>query len=112
MIWRIRDRGTFAALRREPARARGGVRVRSLRIAGADDPPRVAYAVGRPVGNAVARNRLRRRLRAAVHHHRDLLCDGTAYLVGAGPRASAMNPVELARTVGSLLAPPDPPAQS
>ena len=26
-------------------------------------PPRVAFAIGRPVGNAVSRNRLRRRLR-------------------------------------------------
>ncbi len=29
-------------------------------------PPRVAFAVGRPVGNAVTRNRVKRRLRAAV----------------------------------------------
>ncbi len=31
-----------------------------------ETPPRVAFAVGRPVGNAVARNRVKRRLRAAV----------------------------------------------
>jgi ribonuclease P protein component len=29
-------------------------------------PPRVAYSVGRAVGNAVVRNQVRRRLRAAV----------------------------------------------
>ena len=29
-------------------------------------PPRVAYSVGRSVGTAVVRNRVRRRLRAAV----------------------------------------------
>jgi ribonuclease P protein component len=32
----------------------------------AELPPRVAYAVGKRVGTAVARNRVRRRLRAAV----------------------------------------------
>ena len=31
-----------------------------------EPPPRVAFAVGRSVGNAVTRNRVTRRLRAAV----------------------------------------------
>jgi len=32
---------------------------------GSSEPPRVAFAIGRKLGGAVARNRLRRRLRAA-----------------------------------------------
>jgi len=32
---------------------------------GAEGPPRVAFAIGRRLGGAVARNRLRRQLRAA-----------------------------------------------
>lgn len=71
-------------------------------------PPRVAYAVGRAVGNAVARNRLRRRLRAVVAAHGDLLHPGTAYLLSAGPRASAMTHRELAAAVARLLAGPEP----
>jgi ribonuclease P protein component len=54
-----------------------------------DAPPRVAYAIGRRVGGAVERNRVRRRLRAAW---RALATDpGTvpagAYLVSVHPRA-------------------------
>ena len=45
-------------------------------------PPRVAYAVGRSAGNAVDRNRVRRRLRALVHAHAAELVPGW-YLVGA-----------------------------
>ena len=59
--------------------------------------------MGRSVGNAVARNRLRRRLRAAVADRADDLCPGTAYLVSVGPRAAAMTPAELSGAVGRLL---------
>ena len=60
------------------------------RVAVADGPPRVAYAVGRSVGDAVARNRVRRRLREAVRAHPELLRPASAYLVGAGPEARDM----------------------
>ena len=46
------------------------------------DPPRVAYAVGRHAGGAVARNKIRRRLRAATQAHAQELEPGRAYLVG------------------------------
>ena len=46
------------------------------------EPPRVAYAVGRRAGGAVARNRVRRRLRAAARAHAGELEPGRAYLVG------------------------------
>jgi ribonuclease P protein component len=72
--------------------------------AGSDPgPPRVAYAIGRSTGNAVERNRLRRRLRAVVAEHADLLRADTAYLFGAGPRAKAMSHIELTRAVVALL---------
>lgn len=44
---------------------------------------RVAFAIGRNVGNAVTRNRLRRRLRAAIGEIGAGLEPG-AYLFGAG----------------------------
>ena len=47
------------------------------------DPPRVAYATGRAVGAAVVRNRVRRRLRAAVRDQAPLLRPGRAYLIRA-----------------------------
>ena len=57
-------------------------------VAGGDQV-RVAYAIGRRVGPAVARNRLRRRLRAAVREiQRDEGLAPGAYLIGA--RADAI----------------------
>ena len=54
-----------------------------------DEPTRVAYTIGRKVGGAVVRNRIRRRLRAVVRETRELLRPG-AYLLGAGPEAATM----------------------
>ena len=66
VTWRIRDRTTFVELRRRGVRARIG----PLSVAHLPDdlgqPPRIAYAIGRHVGGAVVRNRVRRRLQAAV----------------------------------------------
>lgn len=61
--------------------------------------PHVAFAIGRPVGPAVVRNRLRRRLRALL---------ATAglptgwYLIGATPRAATLSSAQLARSVSDL----------
>lgn len=74
------------------------------RVAVGDGPPRVAYAVGRGVGNAVARNRLRRRLREAVRGHAALLQPASAYLVGAGPEALDMSWNALSEAVSGALA--------
>ena len=77
--WRIRDRATFAALR-EGRRGHAGP-VRLTWVPGADDtPPRVAFAVGRRVGPAVARNRVRRQLRAVAVELAPELAPG-AYLI-------------------------------
>lgn len=64
--WRVRDRATFAALRTGRRGHAGPVRVTWVPEPGRDAPPRVAFAVGRRVGPAVARNRVRRQLRAVV----------------------------------------------
>ncbi|HAM01006.1 MAG TPA: ribonuclease P protein component, partial [Acidimicrobiaceae bacterium] len=85
VTWRIRDRATFEALRRSGARARRGSVTVTYSSVGAAPEPRIAYAVGRRAGTAVTRNRLRRRLRAAVGHA-PRLAPG-AYLVAAGPEA-------------------------
>ena len=69
------------------------------------EPPRVAYAVGRRAGGAVARNRLRRRLRAAIRAHAGELEPGRAYLVGVvGAGASAPYPELAASLHGALRA--------
>lgn len=56
---------------------------------GTSTPPRVAYAIGRKVGSAVVRNRLRRRLRSIVYEVAAQLRPG-AYLVGMAPAAAAL----------------------
>ena len=56
-------------------------------------PPRVAFAIGRRVGTAVVRNRLRRRLRAVLAEQVDLAPG--VYLVSTGPEAATLDYGEL-----------------
>ncbi len=65
--------------------------------------PAVAFAIGRPVGTAVVRNRLRRRLRELVRAHSDQLEPGCSYLIGAGVGAVSMSWSELDRALGEAL---------
>lgn len=101
MAWRIRDRATFEALRRSSARARRGPLSVTYAPVGETPEPRVAYAVGRRVGGAVARNRVRRRLRAAVDQVTGLRSG--AYLLAAGPEALHMGHEELRQEVAEAM---------
>jgi ribonuclease P protein component len=109
LIGRIGDRATFDALRRDGRRARRDpVTVLFLPEAGAgvDGDVRVAYSVGRRVGTAVDRNRVRRRLRAAmreVSRDGDGLSSG-AYLVLVRPEAGTTPYPELKRSLGEACA--------
>jgi ribonuclease P protein component len=82
VIGRIQDRTTFERLRVEAQRTRAG----ELWCAALPDDtggrPRIAYAIGKRVGTAVVRNRLRRRLKAIAEAHADLVHPGS-YLIGA-----------------------------
>jgi ribonuclease P protein component len=100
-VGRIQRRGTFLALRRPAGRAvAGSLRVSWVPPQQPDPFPLVSYAIGRRCGNAVDRNRLRRRLRAAVAQAE--LAPGT-YLVTAEPAAAKLSFAELASTVGSAM---------
>lgn len=90
-LWRVRDRGSFAALRRDGRRRRApALTVTSLPAE--SGRPAVAFAIGRSVGNAPQRNRLRRRMRAILVELD--LAPGT-YLVSAGPAATRLSADEL-----------------
>jgi ribonuclease P protein component len=92
-VWRVRDRATFAALRREGRRRRAtALTVTSLPAADPAARPAVAFAIGRSVGGAVERNRLRRRIRALLPELD--LAPGT-YLISAGPAATRLDQAEL-----------------
>jgi ribonuclease P protein component len=67
------------------------------------DPPRVAYAVNRSVGNAVARNRLRRQLRAVVRAHGTQLAAGHTYLIGVSASAAGATYQQLHASVTALV---------
>ena len=102
LIWRLRDRATFAALRRSGRRVtRGPITVTWL-PANPTEPTRVAYAVGRAVGPAVVRNRLRRQLRAITTESSALLHPG-AYLIRAAPSAADQSFGELSEIVSTAL---------
>jgi ribonuclease P protein component len=106
-LWRVTDRTTFAALRRQGRRARvGALSVTWLppeRSAPAG-PPRAAFTVGRSAGGAVVRNRIRRRLRAALRElqRTDGLPAGT-YLLGASADVAHLAWADLLRDLGSAV---------
>jgi ribonuclease P protein component len=77
--------------------------VRTVVLGSSEEPPRVAYAVGRAVGNAVTRNRVRRKLRAATVENVELLQRGSGYLVRARPGAAATPTAELVSTIRAIL---------
>ena len=101
MIWRIRERSAFTRLADEGRRTRAGVLWCTYIPDPVATPPRVAYALGRAIGPAVVRNRLRRRLRA-------LLAATTLppgfYLIGAQPIAAQRSTSELEFDLGRLVA--------
>lgn len=86
-LWRITDRATFHALRSGRRVRRGPVSLTFIPppASARPAPPRVAFAVGKAAGGAVVRNRIRRRLRAALRELavRDSLPAGS-YLLGGG----------------------------
>jgi ribonuclease P protein component len=65
--------------------------------------PQVAYAVGRGVGNAVTRNRVRRRLRAAVRAESAVVRPDSAYLVGTTPAGADASYEELRAALAEAL---------
>jgi ribonuclease P protein component len=89
LIWRVDRRQTFEALRRGRRRRAGPLTV-SWVPGNPAEPPRVAYTIGRRVGSAVVRNRLRRRLRALVRDFGPRLRPG-AYLIGVRPDAALLS---------------------
>jgi ribonuclease P protein component len=101
-IWAVRGRADFEGLRRSGHRVRRGPLTVKWLPCDPGAPPRVGYAIGRNLGPAVVRNRLRRRLRAVVRGVGGSLPPG-AYLIGARPAAVDLSYEELKATVCSAL---------
>jgi ribonuclease P protein component len=79
-----RSRRTFEELRRTPYRGRSGPVAVSFVPKSSWSQFQVAYAIGRRVGNAVVRNRLKRQLRAIMAEQAPTARAG-GYLVRIGP---------------------------
>jgi ribonuclease P protein component len=91
------------------ARSGRKARTRTLWCTYLDDPTavplRVAFAVGRIVGPATTRNRLRRRLRAIIASSApEVGLDHGLLLIGATQAAAKHTFVELSLQTGELLA--------
>ena len=101
LIWRVERRDTFEALRRARRRRQGALTV-SWVPGDPSEPPRVAFTIGRRVGPAVVRNRLRRRLRMLMRQAAPLLRPG-AYMIGASPEATSLSFSELEVLVSRII---------
>jgi ribonuclease P protein component len=104
LIWTIRGRRAFQTLARAGCKARTETLWCSFLNDSAATPLRVAFVVGRSIGSATRRNRLRRRLRASVAEVAPALGIGHGWLlIGARPAASEHTYAALRDEVTSLL---------
>jgi len=101
LIGRIHERSVFARLRREGSFCRSGPLWCSVLVDPTLTRPHVAYALGRPLGSAVSRNRLRRRLREILASHESSMTPGW-YLFGADAPALSMSFAQLSDAVPAL----------
>ncbi len=104
---RLRERADFTSAVRASGGSRAGSRLLVVHAhqtdARAGLPPRVGFVVSRTVGNAVVRNRTRRRLRALVASRLAVVPAGTDLVVRANPAAATATSGELAKALDPLV---------
>ena len=66
-------------------------------------PPRVGFVVSKAVGNAVVRNKVRRRLRSVLRGYLPTLPGGSLLVVRAHPQAAAARQADLAAELDLVL---------
>jgi ribonuclease P protein component len=94
---RMRRRTEFTSVMRRGRRAgRPNLVVHLLRRDDVDAEPMAGFVVGRAVGNAVIRNKVRRRLRHLVADHVSRLPRGSLLVVRANPKAATARYNDLA----------------
>ena len=107
---RLRRSNEFAATVRGGRRAgRGTVVVHVLidepvQAGSSDSPARAGFVVSKAVGNAVTRNKVRRRLRHLVRDRLGALPAGTSLVVRAQPAAAAASAETLGIDLDAALA--------
>ena len=104
---RLRESVDFTATVRGPGATRAGGRLIVVHAnrtdARAELPPRVGFVVSKAVGNAIVRNRTKRRLRASVATRLTGIPAGLDLVVRANPAAAGATWDELDLAVGRQL---------
>ena len=104
---RLRASSDFAAALRGPRGARAGSTLIVVHAGQTDAraglPPRVGFVVSKRVGNAVVRNRTKRRLRALVADRLPGIPTGVDLVVRANPPAATATSRDLAGALDPLL---------
>jgi ribonuclease P protein component len=89
---RLKTRAAFRAVAGGERVSRQGFVLQALSAAASDAPPRFGFTVTKKIGNAVVRNRIRRRLREAVRLSADAPSGKDFVLIGR--RAALTLPFE------------------
>jgi ribonuclease P protein component len=99
---RVKTPDDFRQIMRRGRRS-GGTLLVTHALRTDDGPVRFGFVVGRTVGNAVVRNRVRRRLRAIAHGLLPAVTPGTAVVFRALPPAASGSSDELRADVQRTL---------
>lgn len=104
---RLRTGAEFSAVTRGPGGARVGSRLLVVHANQTDPravrPSRVGFVVSKAVGGAVARNRVKRRLRAQMARLLPVLPPGLDVVVRAQPAAAEADPPVMAAELERLV---------
>lgn len=108
---RMRRRRDFTAAVRRGSRSGRKLLAGHLLVPAAGDagdagegcPPRAGFVVSRAVGNAVVRNRVRRRLRVLVREYLSSLPRGSLLVVRAHPQAATASQADLAAELAVVM---------
>ncbi|WP_341230191.1 ribonuclease P protein component [Nocardioides salarius] len=99
---RLRDGSDFRAASRRGRRAGSRTLVAHL-LVGDDDEVRIGFVVSKAVGNAVVRNRVKRRLRHLAREHVSMLPGSAVLVVRALPAAAQASYAELGTDLDRCL---------
>ena len=102
---RMRHRAEFDLTVRRGSRAGRRLLTGHLLVRAGNEaqPPRVGFVVSKAVGNAVVRNKVRRRLRSALRGYLPTLPGGSLLVVRAHPQAATARQADLAAELDLVM---------